>query len=110
MEFFNQYLDWVLAIVGLFGQYITFVKKSWWAVWFGLGSQVGWVYYAIIRNDLGLVPLCIGSTTILIIAIINDRKIAMRAMRPENAEKNHAVLHVLHLDKVLKGDEHGSSG
>lgn len=95
IDLFNQYLDWILAVTGLYGQYMTFVKKVWWSPWYGLIMQFGWIYYAIIRGDFGLIALCSGSSTIFVVAIINDRKVALKAMKPENVEKNHAIKDIL---------------
>ena len=107
MELFNLYLDWFLAVTGLYGQYMTFVRKVWWSPWYGLAMQIAWIYYAVIRGDTGLITLCGGSSTIMIFAIINDRRVALKAMKPENAEKNQALKEVFVLGTVLKGDGHG---
>lgn len=97
LDLLNQYLDWILAITGLYGQYMTFVQKVWWSPWYGLIMQIGWIYYAVIRNDYGLITLCGGSSTIMLIAIMNDRKLALKKMLPENAEKNQAIKDTLHI-------------
>ena len=97
IHLFNQYLDWILAITGLYGQYMTFVRKVWWSPWYGLFTQIGWIYYALVRKDFGLIFLCGGSSTIMIVAIINDRKVALKKMIPENAEKNQALKDTLHI-------------
>lgn len=104
IDLLNQYLDWILAVTGLYGQYMTFVRKVWWSPWYGLIMQIGWIYYAIIRNDFGLITLCGGSSTIMMIAILNDRRLALKRMRPENAEKNQVLKETLHLDKVGGGE------
>jgi hypothetical protein len=91
MSFLVVYLDWILATLGLYGQYITFVKKAWWAPWLGLGSQAGWITYAITRSDYGLIFLCIGSGSILIMAIRKDERLHLVPMIRENAKKNRLL-------------------
>lgn len=85
----------MLATTGLFGQYMTFVRKAWWSPWYGLLMQMGWIYYAIIRNDFGLIFLCAGSSAVFIIAIHNDRRVALKAMKPENIKLNKTIKSIL---------------
>ena len=68
IEFFFEYLDWILGIYAL-GVQLCVLKKWWWGPIAGLSGQGLWIAYALNREDYGLLPSVAGFTCLYIFGI-----------------------------------------
>jgi hypothetical protein len=98
MNFLIEYMDWWMGIIGITGQYYTFVKKSWWCPYYGLATQGLWAFYATIIQEYGLLPLVLGSILVFTVAIWKDLKVNYVRVKPENIKNFRKLKSIIRLN------------